>query len=165
MTQRYFKRMLIEVQDELHLLHVGEMDIWDGADLALLREAERDRAGYSDLAAVLAPRAIEALLRGNAVDVTASLATSAFAVAANAATGLIGHARAHNVKWRCGGMYATAGVIGALFGSTAGTTDGRISPRPGTPVVADWAMGRRRLHRLSLDGWQSVLPPGTHHLP
>ena len=38
MTQRYFKRMLIEVQDELHLLHVGEMDIWDGADLALLRD-------------------------------------------------------------------------------------------------------------------------------
>ena len=38
MHQRYFKRMLIEVQDELHLLHVGEMDIWDGADLALLRD-------------------------------------------------------------------------------------------------------------------------------
>lgn len=36
--QKYFKRMLIEVQDDLHLLHVGEMDIWDGADLALLRE-------------------------------------------------------------------------------------------------------------------------------
>lgn len=38
MTLRRFKRMVIEVQDELHLLHVGEMDIWDGADLALLRE-------------------------------------------------------------------------------------------------------------------------------
>jgi uncharacterized membrane protein YfcA len=49
-----------------------------------------------------------------------AIGTSAFAVAANAATGLIGHARAHTVKWRCGGMYATAGVIGALFGSTAG---------------------------------------------
>ena len=49
-----------------------------------------------------------------------AIGTSAFAVAANAATGLIGHAKAHNVKWRCGGMYATAGVIGALFGSTAG---------------------------------------------
>ncbi len=36
--QRRFKRMLIEVTDDLHLLHVGEMDIWDGADLALLRE-------------------------------------------------------------------------------------------------------------------------------
>ncbi|MDB5346948.1 MAG: hypothetical protein JWP89_5325 [Schlesneria sp.] len=37
-VQRRFKRMLIEVQDDLLLLHVGEMDIWDGADLALLRE-------------------------------------------------------------------------------------------------------------------------------
>ena len=36
--QRHFKRMLIDVQDDLLLLHVGEMDIWDGADLALLRE-------------------------------------------------------------------------------------------------------------------------------
>jgi anti-anti-sigma regulatory factor len=36
--QRHFKRMRIDVQDGLHLLHVGEMDIWDGADLALLRE-------------------------------------------------------------------------------------------------------------------------------
>ena len=53
-------------------------------------------------------------------DAHLAIGTSAFAVAANAATGLIGHARAHNVEWRCGGMYATAGVIGALFGSTAG---------------------------------------------
>jgi anti-anti-sigma factor len=36
--QRRFKRMVIDVQDELHLLHLGSMDIWDGADLALLRE-------------------------------------------------------------------------------------------------------------------------------
>ena len=38
-VQRRFKRMLIEVRDDgLHLLHMGEMEIWDGADLALLRE-------------------------------------------------------------------------------------------------------------------------------
>jgi uncharacterized membrane protein YfcA len=49
-----------------------------------------------------------------------AIGTSAFAVAANAATGLIGHARAGTVKWRCGGMYAAAGVAGALAGSTAG---------------------------------------------
>ena len=36
---RNFKRMIIDVQDEgTHLLHLGEMEIWDGADLALLRE-------------------------------------------------------------------------------------------------------------------------------
>jgi len=37
-VQRRFKRMLIEVRDEFHLLQLGEMEIWDGADLALLRE-------------------------------------------------------------------------------------------------------------------------------
>lgn len=36
--QRHFKRMLIDVQEKVHLLHIGEMEIWDGADLALLRE-------------------------------------------------------------------------------------------------------------------------------
>ena len=46
---RNFKRMIIDVQDDgTHLLHVGEIEIWDGADLALLREGltlliERDR--------------------------------------------------------------------------------------------------------------------------
>jgi anti-anti-sigma factor len=37
-TQRRFKRMVIDVHDDLLLLHLGQMDIWDGADLALLRE-------------------------------------------------------------------------------------------------------------------------------
>lgn len=37
-VQRRFKRMLIEVRDGFHLLMLGEMEIWDGADLALLRE-------------------------------------------------------------------------------------------------------------------------------
>jgi hypothetical protein len=49
-----------------------------------------------------------------------AIGTSAFAVAANAATGLIQHARDHNVRWRCGLMYAGAGVIGAFGGSTLG---------------------------------------------
>lgn len=49
-----------------------------------------------------------------------AIGTSALAVAANAATGLANHARAHTVRWRCGGMYAAAGVLGALAGSTAG---------------------------------------------
>jgi hypothetical protein len=37
-VQRRFKRMLIEIRDGVHLLQLGEMEIWDGADLALLRE-------------------------------------------------------------------------------------------------------------------------------
>lgn len=49
-----------------------------------------------------------------------AIGTSALAVAANAATGLVSHARAGTVKWRCGGMYAAAGVLGALAGSTLG---------------------------------------------
>ncbi len=49
-----------------------------------------------------------------------AIGTSALAVAANAAIGLANHARSGTVKWRCGLMYAGAGVIGAFFGSTAG---------------------------------------------
>jgi uncharacterized membrane protein YfcA len=49
-----------------------------------------------------------------------AIGTSALAVAANAATGLAQHAHAHTVKWRCGGMYAAAGILGALAGSTLG---------------------------------------------
>lgn len=37
-VQRRFKRMLIDVQNGIHFLQLGEMEIWDGADLALLRE-------------------------------------------------------------------------------------------------------------------------------
>lgn len=53
-------------------------------------------------------------------NVHVAIGTSALAVAANAAAGLASHARAHHVKWRCGGMYAGAGVVGALAGSTFG---------------------------------------------
>lgn len=37
-VQRRFKRMLIESREGFQLLMLGEMEIWDGADLALLRE-------------------------------------------------------------------------------------------------------------------------------
>lgn len=49
-----------------------------------------------------------------------AIGTSALAVAANAATGLAAHARAGTVKWRCGGIYAAAGILGAVGGSTLG---------------------------------------------
>lgn len=49
-----------------------------------------------------------------------AIGTSALAVAVNAAIGLIHHARQHNVIWRCGGIYALAGTVGAIAGSTAG---------------------------------------------
>ena len=49
-----------------------------------------------------------------------AIGTSALAVAANAGMNLIGHARSGNVKWRCAGLFAAAGVIGAYLGSTLG---------------------------------------------
>ena len=49
-----------------------------------------------------------------------AIGTSALAVAANAALGLFNHSRQGTVKWRCGLMYAAAGIAGAFAGSTAG---------------------------------------------
>ncbi len=49
-----------------------------------------------------------------------AIGTSALAVAANAATGLIQHARALHVRWRAGLLFAAAGVLGAFAGSTVG---------------------------------------------
>lgn len=49
-----------------------------------------------------------------------AIGTSALAVAVNAALGLLNHARQRTVIWRCGMMYAFAGIFGAFLGSTAG---------------------------------------------
>ncbi|WP_083591901.1 sulfite exporter TauE/SafE family protein [Aurantimonas sp. 22II-16-19i] len=49
-----------------------------------------------------------------------AIGTSALAVAANAGTNLVGHARLGNVKWRCAGLYSVAGILGAFLGSTLG---------------------------------------------
>ncbi|NDW07146.1 sulfite exporter TauE/SafE family protein [Jiella pacifica] len=49
-----------------------------------------------------------------------AIGTSAFAVAANAGTNLVSHAKLGNVKWRCAAVYSVAGILGALLGSTLG---------------------------------------------
>ena len=49
-----------------------------------------------------------------------AIGTSALAVAANAALGLVSHARAGNVHWREGLLFAVAGMLGAAGGSSAG---------------------------------------------
>lgn len=49
-----------------------------------------------------------------------AIGTSAFAVALSAGAGLVRHARAGHVKWRCAGVFASVGVVGALVGSTLG---------------------------------------------
>lgn len=49
-----------------------------------------------------------------------AIGTSAFAVAANAFANLLNHARHGTVKWKISGVFAVAGVLGALLGSTLG---------------------------------------------
>jgi uncharacterized membrane protein YfcA len=49
-----------------------------------------------------------------------AIGTSAFAVAANAASGLASHARHGHVKWRCALVFAVSGMAGAAAGSTLG---------------------------------------------
>lgn len=50
----------------------------------------------------------------------AAVGTSAVAVTLNALVGLAGHARAGTVKWRCAGVFALSGVVGAAIGAEAG---------------------------------------------
>jgi uncharacterized protein len=49
-----------------------------------------------------------------------AIGTSALAVAVNAAANLVPHARSGTVKWRCAGIYAVAGIVGAWLGSSLG---------------------------------------------
>jgi len=49
-----------------------------------------------------------------------AIGTSAVAVAASAAANLVGHARAHTVKWNCAAVFALAGVAGAAAGAHFG---------------------------------------------
>nr|WP_308458066.1 sulfite exporter TauE/SafE family protein [Sphingomonas sp. NBWT7] len=50
----------------------------------------------------------------------AAIGTAAIAVTVNALAGLIGYARAGKVKWRCAGVFAMSGVIGAALGAELG---------------------------------------------
>ncbi len=49
-----------------------------------------------------------------------AIGTAAVAVAVNALAGLAGHARGGAVKWRCGLVFAGAGIAGALIGAELG---------------------------------------------
>ena len=49
-----------------------------------------------------------------------AIGTSAIAVAASAAANLVGHARAHTIKWPCAITFAIAGMIGATAGAQIG---------------------------------------------
>ncbi len=49
-----------------------------------------------------------------------AIGTSAVAVALNAGFGLLGHARAGNVRWPCASVFAAIGVAGAFAGAAIG---------------------------------------------
>lgn len=49
-----------------------------------------------------------------------AIGTGAVAVAANAIAGLVQHARAGNVRWRCAALFAAFGVAGAAAGAALG---------------------------------------------
>ncbi|RYY27634.1 MAG: sulfite exporter TauE/SafE family protein [Sphingomonadales bacterium] len=56
----------------------------------------------------------------------AAIGTAAVAVTFNALASLIGHARAGRVKWRCAGVFAVSGMIGAALGAELGkAVDGK----------------------------------------
>jgi uncharacterized membrane protein YfcA len=56
----------------------------------------------------------------------AAIGTAAVAVSANALASLIGHARGGRVKWRCAGVFAIAGIVGAALGAELGkSVDGQ----------------------------------------
>jgi uncharacterized protein len=76
-----------------------------------------------------------------------ALGTSAVAVSVSALGNLVPHWRAGNVKWRCAFVFATAGVLGALVGSSlAKAVDGeRLLALFGLVMIAvGVAMLRRR---------------------
>lgn len=50
----------------------------------------------------------------------AAIGTAAVAVSVNALASLIGHAGAGRVKWRCAGVFAVSGMIGAAMGAELG---------------------------------------------
>lgn len=50
----------------------------------------------------------------------AAIGTAAVAVTVNALASLIGHARAGRVKWRCAGVFAISGMVGAALGAELG---------------------------------------------
>ncbi len=88
-------------------------------------------------------------------DAHVAIGTSAVAVGANAAANLMPHARRGSVKWRCAGVFAVAGIVGAFAGSSLGKW------MDGQRLLALFAMlmfvvGATMLKRRSSAGSESV---------
>jgi len=85
-----------------------------------------------------------------------AIGTSALAVAANAAAGLVNHARNGTVKWRCALIYAGAGIAGAFAGSTAGKAF------DGQKLLLLFAILMLVVGVLMLRGRGAIGDPGVH---
>lgn len=106
----------------------------------------------------------------HAVGVTSphvAIGTSAFAVSLSALGNVVSHARAGNVKWRCAAVFASAGVVGAVAGSTvAKALDGQklLVLFGALMIVVGLAMLRKRSAagnpevRLSMTTARELLP-------
>ncbi len=68
-----------------------------------------------------------------------AIGTSAVAVAINAATSVVGHARAGNVRWPCASVFATAGVLGAFAGSAWGRRVSAIASQVAMLKASCWS--------------------------
>jgi uncharacterized membrane protein YfcA len=97
-----------------------------------------------------------------------AIGTSALSVAVNAFANLIPHSRAGHVRWQAAAVFATAGVIGAFFGSSIGKlVDGQrllllfallmlvvafLMVRPRRPAAGPVCEGRACIIRLGVIG-------------
>lgn len=92
-----------------------------------------------------------------------AIGTSAVAVAASALINLAAHSRAGHVKWRCALVFAAAGMVGALGGSTLGKAmDGKqlLALFAVLMIIVAGSMLRRRSNegdRLVTLGRENVL--------
>lgn len=96
-----------------------------------------------------------------------AIGTSAIAVSLSALGNVVSHARAGNVKWRCGTAFTAAGVVGAVAGSTvAKALDGQklLILFGALMIVVGLAMLRKRSAagnpevRLSMTTVRELLP-------
>ena len=97
----------------------------------------------------------------------AAIGTAAVAVSANALASLIGHALAGRVKWRCAGVFAVAGVIGAALGAELGKPfDGKrllvlfglLMLGVGVSMLRKWRGAEAPDVRLTRDSAATLLP-------
>ncbi|SHF72762.1 hypothetical protein SAMN02745157_2856 [Kaistia soli DSM 19436] len=96
-----------------------------------------------------------------------AIGTGAVAVAASAAFGLVGHARARTVKWPCAVAFAVAGIVGTIIGAAVGkAVDGqKLLALFGLLMLVVGALMTRRRRggsnpdaRLSLETAPKLLP-------